>query len=99
MPGPNHARAAAPRRHASLYNATRSHLDGLLCFCLTMRQHRGHRAARNQLLEMAFVPMALHGTAGLAAGLRHLPRRQTPGAELTPPEYRIEPASAAQEFS
>ena len=64
----------APTAHA-LHPAHRSDADGVLRLRPAMRQHRGDRSARNKFLEMAGVPMALHGRAGLAPRLRHLSYR------------------------
>src|SRR2546425_8355505 len=47
-----------------------------------MCEHGGSGAARDEFLEMAGLSMALHGRAGLGAGVHHLPRRAVAGVEL-----------------
>ena len=59
-------------RLAGLYAAAGNHADGLLRLRAAMREHRRDRAARNEFVEMAAVPMALHGNPGVGAGVYYV---------------------------
>src|SRR5260221_9503047 len=64
----------APGRRVHLSPADGHYAYGILRICVAMRQLRRGGAARDQLMEMALVPMALHGPARLGPGVRHLSR-------------------------
>src|SRR6185503_11371193 len=49
-----------------------------------MRKHGRHRAAGDQWVEVASLPVALHGRTGLAPGLSHLPGRTLAGLGVGP---------------
>ena len=71
QPGADPQGAKAAGWHPGLYAAHRHHADGLLRVRPAMRQHRRHCPARDQFLEMAGLPVAVHGRAGLGPGLSH----------------------------
>ena len=75
QPGPDPPGAKTARRHPRLYAADRRHAHGLLRVRLAVRQHRRHRPPRDQFVEVAALPMVVHGRAGLGPGLHHPPRR------------------------
>src|ERR1039458_8471510 len=76
------ADANAAGRVAALHTAAGRHVDGVLCLCAAMREHGGGGAAGDQFLEMAGVPVALHGRSGMGSGIHHLARRALAGLGL-----------------
>ena len=71
-----------PNSTPGLYSPCGGDADGLLRFCASMREHGGGGAPRDERLEMAALPMVLHGAAGVGAGVCDLSRREIVGVEI-----------------
>jgi hypothetical protein len=61
-----------------------------------MREHGGGGAAGDQFLEMAGVPVALHGRSGVDSGIHHLARRALAGLGLRRGREEKHPTSNIQ---
>ncbi len=52
-------------------------------FALQMREHGGGGAARDEFVEVAAIPVGLHGRAGVGAGVHHVSGRTIAGVALS----------------